>query len=101
MVAPELTSPRENRLPPKCRAPQSRAMRPRRMVVVDQDLGPVEADVVDDETASLIGRHHAAMNRYLATGDDSRLQQFRGVEFQAGGQRYRPATDPPRIEDFA
>jgi hypothetical protein len=71
------------------------------MVVIDADLGLVEVEVRKDDTASMIGKHHAAIGHYLATGDESRLEPFRQVRLRIGKQLYRPATDPAVIEDFA
>jgi hypothetical protein len=76
-------------------------MASRRMVIVDADLGPVEAKVRDDETASTIGQHHAAISSYLATGDQSKLEPFASLQLRIGDQAYRPVTDPAVIEDLA
>lgn len=40
---------------------------------------PVAVDVRGSRTATKIGRYHAAVQRYLNTGDASRLAKFRGV----------------------
>jgi hypothetical protein len=73
----------------------------RRMLIVAADLGLVEVEVRNDKTASTIGRHHAAIGHYLATGDDSPLAPFRKVRLRIGSHTYRPETDPAAIEDLA
>jgi len=59
--------------------------------------GRVDVDVHGSRQASVIGRHHNAVGRYLATGDISYLTPFIGK--QVGGVEL--LTDLDRIEELA
>lgn len=59
--------------------------------------GQVGIDVTDSATASRIGSHWAAIDHYLASGHEDRLQPFRGRRIG----RYVLETDPDVIDELA
>jgi hypothetical protein len=59
--------------------------------------GRVDVDVRGSRAASLVGAHHNALSRYLATGDRRLLAPFRGKT--VGGVEL--LTDPDQIEALA
>jgi hypothetical protein len=68
----------------------------RRMTVYGPD-GRVEVDIRGSHAASLVGSHHNAIGRYLATGDPGYLAPFAGR--RVGGVEL--LTDIARIEELA
>jgi hypothetical protein len=58
---------------------------------------PVPLLIKRSDTASKIGRHHAALRRYLNTGDWSALKEFRGATLHAEKHGYMLLTDPAEI----
>lgn len=71
------------------------------MLLVDHFRGLVEADIESDEVASAIGRHHAAIRRYLETGDVEPLRPFAGKWFPVEGRMFIPETNPSRLVQLA
>ena len=67
------------------------------LVVAIEPEGLVELDLRDSDQASLVGRHWAAIGRFLETGDETVLQEFRGS--QVAG--FVLETDPDVIEELA
>jgi hypothetical protein len=72
-----------------------------RMLIVAHRGRFVEVDVKTTDARSLIGKHHNAIRRYLETGDDEPLRQFRTKRLRLGGQIYELETDLETIEDIA
>jgi len=61
--------------------------------------GVVRVTVRDSRTASLIGRHAAAVRLYLeGKADEEVLRPFRGKRFRSGGHTYVLETDPATLE---
>ncbi len=69
----------------------------RRMLLVDHLRGLVEAEIESDEVASVVGRHHAAIRRYLETGDQEPLRPFAGKWFPIEGGMFIPETNAGRL----
>ncbi|MDP9354989.1 MAG: hypothetical protein M3R02_06840 [Chloroflexota bacterium] len=64
--------------------------------------GVVRVTVRDSRTASLIARHHNAVDAFLrGDADVSVLRPFRGKRFRAGKQTYVLETDPATLERLA
>lgn len=68
----------------------------RRMAVMTA-TGRVDVDVRGSRSASLVGSHHNAIQRYLAIGDEWLLAPYRGK--RVGGQEL--LADPARLEQIA
>jgi hypothetical protein len=65
-----------------------------RIVVVITEGGLVEIATRDSRQASKAGRHSAAVQRYLETGDATNLARFRGKHIiYANGKRVALLTD--------
>ncbi len=61
--------------------------------------GVVRVTVRDSRTASLIGRHAAAVRLYLeGKADEEVLRPFQGKRFRSGGQTYVLETDPATLK---
>ena len=61
--------------------------------------GIVRVTVRDSRTASLIGRHAAAVRLYLeGKAGEEALRPFRGKRFRSGGHTYVLETDPATLE---
>lgn len=70
-----------------------------RPVVVLSDNGPVEVGTRNFPESSLAGKHSSAVERYLETGDDSALRQFKGKYItDAQGNRVALLTDLDELD---
>lgn len=68
------------------------------VIVVSESKGPVEVATRDSREASKAGKHSAAVQRYLETGDDSALRRFQGQQvIDAQGNRVELLTDPEEL----
>jgi hypothetical protein len=64
------------------------------VIVVSESNGPIEVATSDSREASKAGKHSAAVQRYLETGDDSALRRFEGKHIiDAQGNRVALLTD--------
>jgi hypothetical protein len=64
------------------------------VIAVTRDKGPVEIATKDSRQASKAGKHSAAVQRYLETGDNSALAKFKGKYIvDANGKRAALMTD--------
>ncbi len=69
------------------------------VIVVSKSKGPVEVATRDSREASKAGRHSAAVQRYLETGDDSALRRFKGKHIlDAQGKRVALLTDMDELD---
>jgi hypothetical protein len=69
------------------------------VIVVSESKGPIEVATNDSRKASKAGKHSAAVQRYLETGDDSALQQFAGhYILDAQGNRIALLTDEDELD---
>jgi hypothetical protein len=71
----------------------------RRLWFITPD-GLVTVDTRDSRAASLVAEFDAAVNFYLATGDGSRVERFRGKVLRAGGKRYPFVTDLDVLDEL-
>ena len=71
------------------------------VIVVSETRGPVEVATRDSREASKAGKHSAAVQRYLETGDDSALRQFKGQYItDAQGNRVALLTDLDELDEM-
>jgi hypothetical protein len=71
------------------------------VIVVSKSQGPVEVATRDSREASKAGRHSAAVQRYLETGDDAALRQFEGKHIiDAQGNRVELLTDLDELDEL-
>ena len=69
------------------------------VVVVSKRRGLLEVATRDSRQASKAGKHSAAVQRYVETGDDSALAQFKGKYLiDATGKRVALLTDLDELE---
>jgi hypothetical protein len=69
------------------------------VIVVSESKGPMEVATSDSREASRAGKHSAAVQRYLETGDDSALRRFQGQHIiDAQGNRVALLTDPDELD---
>ena len=69
------------------------------VIVVSEDKGPVEVATRDSREASKAGKHSAAVQRYLETGDDSALRRFQGQHIiDAQGNHVALLTDIDELD---
>jgi hypothetical protein len=69
------------------------------VIVVSESKGPMEVVTTDSLEASKAGKHSAAVQRYLETGDDLALRRFRGKHIiDAQGNRIELLTDPEELD---
>lgn len=69
------------------------------VIVVSENRGPVEVATRDSREASKAGKHSAAVQRYLETGDDSALKPFQGQHIiDAQGNRVALLTDTEELD---
>jgi hypothetical protein len=61
-------------------------------------LGIVGIDAPTSRSASRIAQYWTAVHHYLKTGDESRLQPFRGKAVRVRGQPYPFVIDPPTLD---
>jgi hypothetical protein len=70
-----------------------------RPVIVVSHEGPVEVATNNFREASIAGKHSAAVQRYLETGDDSALRQLpRNFIIDAQGNRVELLTDLDELD---
>ena len=68
------------------------------VIVVSESKGPTEVVTSDSREASKAGKHSAAVQRYLETGDDSALRRFQGQHvIDAQGNRVALLTDTDEL----
>jgi hypothetical protein len=73
-----------------------------RLVVVITKKGTQEVATRDSRQASKAGKHSAAVERYLETGDDSALRKLKGKYIvDATGKRVRLLTDLDELQRLA
>jgi len=71
------------------------------VIVVSETRGPVEVATRDSREASKAGKHSAAVQRYLETGDDSALRQFKGKHItDAEGNRVALLTNLDELDEL-
>ncbi len=63
--------------------------------------GQISLPIADSRTASQIGRYWNAVEHYLATGDTSQLERFRGKFFRVNKQAYPFIVDTDLLDDLA
>lgn len=69
------------------------------VIVVSEDKGPIEVATRDSRQASQAGKHSAAVQRYLETGDNSALRRFHGKRIiDAQGNQVALLTDPEELD---
>lgn len=72
-----------------------------RPVVVVSSNGPMEVATRNFREASKAGKHSAAVERYLETGDDSALRRFKGKYItDAQGKRVALLTDLDELDEL-
>jgi hypothetical protein len=72
-----------------------------RPVIVVSNKGPVEVATRSFREASKAGKHSAAVQRYLETGDDSALRRFNGKHIiDAQGNRVALLTDTDELDEL-
>jgi hypothetical protein len=70
-----------------------------RVLVIPTPKGLREIGTRDSRQASKAGKYSAAVQRYLQTGDDSALAQFRGKHIvDATGKRVQLLTDLDELD---
>jgi hypothetical protein len=68
-------------------------------MVISKRRGLLEIATRDSRQASKAGKHSAAVQRYLETGDDSALPQFKGKHIvDATGKRIALLTDLDELD---
>jgi hypothetical protein len=71
----------------------------RLVIVVSESKGPVQVATRNFREASKAGRHSAAVQRYLETGDDSALRRFKSEHIiDAQGNRVALLTDTDELD---
>lgn len=69
------------------------------VIVVSASKGPIEVATSNSREASNAGKHSAAVQRYLETGDDSALRRFEGKHIiDTQGNRVALLTDLDDLE---
>jgi hypothetical protein len=69
------------------------------VIVVSESKGPTEVVTSDSREASKAGKHSAAVQCYLETGDDSALRRFQGKYIiDAQGNRIALLTDTDELD---
>ncbi len=71
----------------------------RRLWFITPD-GLVTVETRDSRAASLIAEFDAAVQHYLATGDASRVERFKGKVLRAGGKRYPFVADLDVLDEL-
>jgi len=70
-----------------------------RILVVPSEKGLIEIPINDSREASLVGEYWNAVDRYLRTGDASRLHALRKKRVKnSAGKAVRFLTDPRKLE---
>jgi hypothetical protein len=71
------------------------------VIVVSESKGPVEVATRNSREASKAGKHSAAVQRYLETGDDSALRRFKGKHIiDSQGNRVALLTDLDELDEL-
>jgi hypothetical protein len=69
------------------------------VIVVAETRGPIEVATKDSREASKAGKHSAAVQRYLETGDDRALRRFKGKHIvDAEGNRIPLLADIDELD---
>ena len=69
-----------------------------RVLVIPSKDGPQEVAVRDSRTASKLGSYSAAVQRFLQTGDKSKLSEFKKLRLNtADGNPFKLLTDPKEL----
>lgn len=85
-----------NRWMPKTYDRISRVMR------INENGRDVSIEINDSRTASLIGRYHNAVKKYLETGDETGLKKFEGKTIKdAQGNKHTLETRPEALDQIA
>lgn len=72
-----------------------------RVMKINTDGKMISIEVNDSRTASLIGRYHNAVKKYLETGDTSELDKFKGKTVKdANGNTYVLETDTEALDEI-
>jgi hypothetical protein len=69
----------------------------RRLLFVTPD-GLTVVETRDSRAATLVAEYDQAVQKFLATGDASALERFKGKVLRAGGKRYPFVTDLDMLE---
>lgn len=73
-----------------------------RVMKINENGRSLSIEVNDSRTASLIGRYHNSVKKYLDTGDSSQLQKFKGKTIKdANGNMHTFETDTESIDEIA
>lgn len=73
----------------------------RRDLQIPTALGPMQVPVYGSKVATDLSNYANAINRYLRTGDTSRLQAFKGKTIRVGRERIELITDPGTLSSLA
>ncbi|MFI5109044.1 MAG: hypothetical protein ACHP78_09390 [Terriglobales bacterium] len=73
----------------------------RRDLQIPTALGPTKVPVYGRKAASNLSKYANAINRYLRTGDASRLKEFKGKTIRVRGQKIKLITDPRTLSALA
>lgn len=73
----------------------------RRDLQIPTALGPARVPIYGSKAASELSKYSNAINRYLRTGDTSRLQLFEGKTIRVGRERIELITDPATLSSLA
>jgi hypothetical protein len=73
----------------------------RRDLQIPTALGPARVPVYGSKAASELSKYANAINRYLRTGDTSRLRPFQGRTIRSGRERIELITDPATLSSLA
>jgi hypothetical protein len=73
----------------------------RRDLQVPTALGPTKVPVYGSKAAGELSKYANAINRYLRTGDASRLKAFKGKKVGTPGRKIELITDPSTLSALA
>jgi hypothetical protein len=73
----------------------------RRDLQIPTALGPMRVPVYGSKASSKLSKYANAINRYLRTGDTSRIRPFKGKTVRVGGKRIELITDPATLSSLA
>ena len=72
-----------------------------RVLKINENGKTISIEVKDSRTASLIGRYHNAVKRFLETGDDSELHKFKGKMVKdSQGRKHSLETESDALEQI-
>lgn len=69
------------------------------MVMISPE-GQISINAPGSRAASMIGKHDAAVKRYLSTGFTSQLEPFKGKGIRVGKKIYWFSTDPDSLDSL-